>query len=75
MCCTIANTLRPLPLQHRYALLVKRFLGNGTTTATYFGSLHLEPNLVLVDAIIRLGQRAVVGKVRRGDSGGGEGAR
>jgi len=42
---------------------VKRFLANGTTTATYFGSLHLEPNLVLVDSIIRLGQRAVVGKV------------
>jgi hypothetical protein len=28
-------------------------------------SLHLEPNKVLVDTIIRLGQRAVVGKVRR----------
>ena len=50
-------------LQHRYDLLVKRFLANGTTTATYFGSLHLEPNLVLVNSIIRLGQRAVVGKV------------
>ena len=44
---------------------VKRFLSNGTTTATYFGSLHLKPNLVLVDTIIALGQRAVVGKVRQ----------
>lgn len=52
--------------QHRYGLLVKRFLANGTTTATYFGSLHLEPNKVLVDEIVRLGQRAVVGKVRAG---------
>jgi hypothetical protein len=50
--------------RHRYELLVKRFLSNGTTTAMYYGSLHLEPNLVLVDTIERLGQRAVVGKVR-----------
>ncbi|KAG2495263.1 hypothetical protein HYH03_006536 [Edaphochlamys debaryana] len=48
---------------HRYALLVKRFLANGTTTAMYYGSLHLAPNTVLVDTIERLGQRAVVGKV------------
>ncbi|GIL58834.1 hypothetical protein Vafri_13806 [Volvox africanus] len=49
--------------RHRYSLLVKRFLANGTTTAMYYGSLHLQPNLVLVDSIERLGQRAVVGKV------------
>lgn len=48
---------------YRYNLLVKRFLANGTTTATYFGSMHLEPNKVLVDSVIDLGQRAVVGKV------------
>lgn len=48
--------------QHRYNLLVKRFLANGTTTATYFGTLHLKPNQVLVDSIVKLGQRAVVGK-------------
>lgn len=50
---------------HRYGLLVKRFLANGTTTAMYYGSLHLEPNKVLVDTIQALGQRAVVGKVRQ----------
>eukprot|EP00798_Chlamydomonas_sp_ICE-L_P022725 gene22725-29885_t len=49
--------------KYRYNLLVKRFLSNGTTTATYFGSLHLQPNLILVDTIEALGQRAVVGKV------------
>ncbi|PNH11926.1 Guanine deaminase [Tetrabaena socialis] len=49
--------------QHRYSLLVKRFLANGTTTAMYYGSLHLAPNTVLVDTIEALGQRAVVGKV------------
>ncbi|GLC37407.1 hypothetical protein PLESTM_000580300 [Pleodorina starrii] len=49
--------------RHRYSLLVRRFLANGTTTAMYYGSLHLQPNLVLVDSIERLGQRAVVGKV------------
>lgn len=48
---------------HRYSLLVKRFLSNGTTTAMYYGSLHLAPNKVLVDTIEALGQRAVVGKV------------
>ena len=48
---------------HRYDLLVKRFLANGTTTATYFGTIHLEANKILVDSIIALGQRAVVGKV------------
>lgn len=61
---------------HRYSLLVKRFLSNGTTTAMYYGSLHLAPNKVLVDTIEALGQRAVVGKVRgeRAD-GDGEGER
>lgn len=49
---------------YRYGRLVRRFLANGTTTAAYFGSLHLQPNKVLVDEIVRLGQRAVVGKVR-----------
>lgn len=44
---------------------IKRFLFNGTTTAMYHGSLHLAPNKVLVDRILALGQRAVVGKVRQ----------
>ncbi|KAG2454759.1 hypothetical protein HYH02_000594 [Chlamydomonas schloesseri] len=58
------GSFRDLDAAHqRYALLVKRFLANGTTTAMYYGSLHLEPNLILVDTIERLGQRAVVGKV------------
>jgi len=48
---------------YRYGRVVRRFLANGTTTAAYFGSLHLQPNKVLVDEIVRLGQRAVVGKV------------
>jgi cytosine/adenosine deaminase-related metal-dependent hydrolase len=50
---------------YRYGRLVRRLLANGTTTAAYFGSLHLAPNKVLVDAIEQQGQRAVVGKVRR----------
>lgn len=44
--------------------VVRRLLANGTTTVAYYGSLHLQPNKVLVDEIVRLGQRAVVGKVR-----------
>jgi hypothetical protein len=33
------------------------------STSLGAGSLHLAPNKVLVDTIIALGQRAVVGKV------------
>lgn len=35
----------------------------GTTTACYFGTLYNESNLQLVDAAIKYGQRAFVGKV------------
>ena len=41
----------------------KRLLANGTTTACYFGSLHLEGTLELVNSVISHGQRALVGKV------------
>lgn len=35
----------------------------GTTTACYYGTLFNESNLQLVDAAIKYGQRAFVGKV------------
>lgn len=41
----------------------KKTLSHGTTTACYFGTLHLDSTLTLVDCVIKHGQRALVGKV------------
>ncbi|KAI8137313.1 hypothetical protein BJV82DRAFT_674905 [Fennellomyces sp. T-0311] len=49
--------------QHVYPKLVDRLLRNGTTTALYFGSLHLEANQILADITLSAGQRAYIGKV------------
>ncbi|XP_013139749.1 PREDICTED: guanine deaminase isoform X3 [Papilio polytes] len=46
-----------------YRQVVQRLINSGTTTACYFGSLHLEGTLALVDSAIEHGQRALVGKV------------
>ncbi|XP_013166182.1 PREDICTED: guanine deaminase [Papilio xuthus] len=46
-----------------YRKVVQRLINNGTTTACYFGSLHLDGTLALVDSAIKHGQRALVGKV------------
>ncbi|XP_068619899.1 guanine deaminase [Battus philenor] len=46
-----------------YEQVVQRLIINGTTTACYFGSLHLEGTLQLVESVIKHGQRALVGKV------------
>ncbi|KAI9495251.1 hypothetical protein BDB00DRAFT_815281 [Zychaea mexicana] len=46
-----------------YPKLVDRLLRNGTTTALYFGSLHLEANKVLANTTLNAGQRAFIGKV------------
>ena len=43
--------------------VVRDTLSSGTTTACYFATLHLEPCKVLADVALRLGQRALVGKV------------
>ena len=47
-----------------YQKAVRRHLKCGTTTCSYFASVHLEGTKVLVDVIRGLGQRAYVGKVR-----------
>lgn len=49
--------------QHVYEGVVRRNLRNGSTTASYFGTIHVEGTLELVAACERLGQRAHVGKV------------
>lgn len=51
-------------VQQVYQKAVRRHLTCGTTTCSYFASLHLEGTKVLVDVIRGLGQRAYVGKVR-----------
>jgi guanine deaminase len=61
------------PLEARYAdtafarrsyrLLVDDLIGNGTTTALYFATIHQEATRSLVDICLQAGQRAVIGKV------------
>jgi len=61
------------PLESRYAdttfarqvyeSLVSNLLANGTTTAMYFGTLHLEATKALADICLRRSQRALIGRV------------
>ncbi|CAM9679723.1 unnamed protein product [Sphacelaria rigidula] len=46
-----------------YEKAVRRHLMYGSTTCSYFATVHLEATKVLVDVIRGLGQRAFVGKV------------
>ena len=46
-----------------YESLVPHLLANGTTTAAYFGSVHLAATQVLAECCAQSGQRALVGKV------------
>lgn len=49
--------------EHVYEKAVKRVLRNGTTTASYYGTIHTDACLILCDIIEKYGQRAFVGKV------------
>lgn len=46
-----------------YEKSVKRHLKHGSTTASYFGTLHLSASKILTEVIEHVGQRAFVGKV------------
>lgn len=46
-----------------YSDLVRTLLMHGTTTAVYFGTVDLEANVILANACLKHGQRALVGKV------------
>ena len=46
-----------------YESLVDNLLANGTTTAAYFGTIHVAATKLLADIAHEKGQRAVVGKV------------
>ena len=37
--------------KRQYSQLVQRLISNGTTTAMVFGSLHLEPTMLLADIL------------------------
>ncbi|KAK7071990.1 hypothetical protein SK128_024331, partial [Halocaridina rubra] len=49
--------------KYLYPKVVDCLLRNGTTTASYFASLHLPATKVLADVAVAKGQRALVGKV------------
>ncbi len=61
------------PLEARYAdtafamqvyeSLVSNLLANGTTTALYFGTIHLAATKALADICLRRSQRALIGRV------------
>ena len=65
------------PLEARYAdpafartvyeSLVAGLLANGTTTALYFGTIHLPATRILADICLRRAQRALVGRVAMDD--------
>jgi guanine deaminase len=49
--------------QHVYAQCVKRTLAHGTTTASYYGTIHVDATNILADICHGIGQRAFIGKV------------
>jgi guanine deaminase len=65
------------PLESRYAdpayartvydSLVEGLLANGTTTAMYFGTIHLPATQILADICLRRSQRALIGRVAMDD--------
>jgi len=65
------------PLESRYAdvefartvyeSLVDGLLANGTTTAVYFGTLHLPATRILADTCLQRNQRALIGRVAMDD--------
>jgi guanine deaminase len=46
-----------------YESLVSNLLANGTTTAMYFATVHLEATKALADICLRRSQRALIGRV------------
>jgi guanine deaminase len=46
-----------------YESLVSNLLANGTTTALYFATVHLEATKALADICLRRSQRALIGRV------------
>ena len=57
----------PVFAQTVYESLVDGLLANGTTTALYFGTIHLPATQILADICLRRSQRALVGRVAMDD--------
>jgi guanine deaminase len=57
----------PAYAQTVYESLVDGLLANGTTTALYFGTIHLPATQILADICLRRSQRALVGRVAMDD--------
>ena len=53
--------------RREYESLVDGLLANGTTTALYFGTIHLAATQILADICLRRSQRALVGRVAMDD--------
>ena len=51
----------------QYPALVEALLANGTTTALYYGTIHLPATLRLAQICLQRGQRALVGRVAMDD--------
>lgn len=49
--------------RQNYESLVDNLLANGTTTATCYGTIHLEATKLLAEICLDRGQRAVIGKI------------
>lgn len=71
MQCTFPLEARFIDIDYArtvYESLVSTLLANGTTTAVYFGSIHVPATKLLADICLRHGQRALVGKVVMDDA-------
>jgi guanine deaminase len=53
----------PKIAQELYSRVIKDTLNHGTTTALYFGTLHLESSKLFSDIVENYGQRGFIGKV------------
>jgi guanine deaminase len=53
-----------------YESLIGSMVSNGTTTAMYYATIHLEATQPLVDICLQHGQRALIGKVAMDDLDG-----
>ncbi|ETV98865.1 guanine deaminase [Aphanomyces invadans] len=53
----------PTYAKHMYTKAVSRHVLNGTTTCSYFATIHLEACKVLADIVHDIGQRGYLGKV------------
>lgn len=49
--------------ERAYSKVVRRLLEHGTTTCSYYGTIHLEATKVLADEVYRQGARGLIGKV------------